>query len=187
MRRAAGVLLGCLLLVAQIQAVEIDVQGADVQARLAAGEDNFLFVDVRDPVEIMFIGFSDSVHVNIPYLLVDRSKWNEERGVFQLERNPRFLAEITAELERRNLSADTEIITLCRSGSERGEPSAQYLRDNGFPNARYVVHGFQGDSIKEGERAGFRLLNGWQNTGLPWGSKINPDKIYRPGTGGKDE
>ena len=179
MRRAAGVMLGCLL-AAQIQAVEIDVQGADVQARLAAGEDDFLFVDVRDPVEIMFTGFTDSVHVNIPYLIVDRNAWNGERDTFQLERNPRFSAEIAAELERRGLPADTEIITLCRSGSERGEPSARYLRDNGFANARYVINGFQGDSIKDGEQAGFRLLNGWQNSGLPWSPKMNPDKIYRP-------
>ncbi|PRB82679.1 rhodanese-like domain-containing protein [Pseudomonas sp. MYb185] len=179
MRRVAGVVLGCLL-AAQIQAVEIGVQAADVQARLAAGEGDFLFVDVRDPVEIMFTGFTDSVHVNIPYLIVDRNSWNGERDIFQLERNPRFVVEIAAELERRGLPADAQIITLCRSGSERGEPSARYLRDNGFANARYVIHGFQGDSIKDGERAGFRLLNGWQNSGLPWSPKMNPDKIYRP-------
>ncbi len=39
---------------------------------------------------------------------------------------------------------DTEVITLCRLGSERGEPSAVFLRTNGFPNARYVINGFRG-------------------------------------------
>lgn len=179
MNKWMGVLLGCVL-AWQVQAQEIGVAAVDVQARVDAGDAGFLFVDVRDPVEIMFVGFSDSVHTNIPYLLVDRRQWNEERGVFTLERNPDFVQQVRAELERRGLSADAEIITMCRSGSERGEPSAQFLRDSGFPNARYVINGFQGSSIKEGEQAGFRLLNGWQNEGLPWSTKMNPDKIYRP-------
>lgn len=63
---------------------------------------------------------------------------------------------------------ETEIITMCRSGSERGKPSADFLRENGFPNARYVVNGFQGSSVKEGEHTGMRTQNGWQNSNLPW-------------------
>lgn len=179
MNKWMGVLLGCVL-AWQVQAQEIGVAAAEVQARVNAGDNGLLFVDVRDPVEIMFVGFSDSVHTNIPYLLVDRQQWNEERGVFKLERNPDFVQQVRAELERRGLSADAEIITMCRSGSERGEPSAQFLRDSGFPNARYVINGFQGSSIQEGDQAGFRLLNGWQNEGLPWSTKMNPEKIYRP-------
>lgn len=31
----------------------------------------------------------------------------------------------------------------------------------------------------EGPQAGFRLQNGWQNSGLPWSAKMNPEKIYR--------
>lgn len=178
MKMLAGVALGCLLAL-KVQAVEIGMPAKEAQARVESGAENFLFIDVRDPVEIMFTGFTDSVHVNIPFLLVDRTQVNEARGTFAVNRNPDFVAEVAAELERRGLPADSEIVTLCRSGSERGEPSARVLRDNGFPNARYVVHGFQGDSIKEGERAGMRLLNGWQNEGLPWSPKMNLQKIYR--------
>lgn len=178
MKRLITVLLSCFF-ATQVYAVDMEVMAKDVQSRLDAGEERILFVDVRDPIEIMFVGSTDSVDVNIPFLLVDRNTWDEDRGIFSLNRNPKFAEEITAELERRGLPADTEIITMCRSGSERGKPSAQFLRDNGFANARYVVHGFQGDAIKEGDQAGFRLLNGWQNDGLPWGSKMNPEKIYR--------
>ena len=32
-----------------------------------------LFVDVRDPVEIMFIGWTDSADINVPFLLVKRN------------------------------------------------------------------------------------------------------------------
>ena len=68
---------------------------------------------------------------------------------------------------------------MCRSGSERGEPSAKLLQEAGLSNARFVEHGFQGDAIKQGEQKGFRLKNGWQNSGLPW-SKMSPEKIFKP-------
>lgn len=141
--------------------------------------DEFLFIDVRDPVEIMFVGNTDAVHANIPFLIVNRDKWDSKKNRFDPERNPNFVEEVEAALEARGLSRDAVIVTMCRSGSERGEPSARFLRENGFPNAKYVINGFQGGTIKEGERAGFRLKNGWQNSGLPWSTKMNPDKIYR--------
>lgn len=160
-------------------AVDIAISAADAHAAVQNADSKVLFVDVRDPVEIMFVGFTDAVHVNIPYLLVDRSVWNSEKGVFKTFLNPDFVSQIRAELQKRGLDTDTEIITLCRSGSERGEPSAALLRASGFPNARFVEHGFQGAQIKEGPQKGFRLQNGWQNSGLPWSMKMNPEKMYR--------
>lgn len=35
--------------------------------------------------------------------------------------------------------------------------------------------------IKEGTQAGFRLKNGWQNSGQPWSPKMNADKDHRLG------
>lgn len=162
------------------QAVEIAVTAEEVHTRITQQDSKLLFVDVRDPVEIMFVGFTDAVHTNVPYLLVDRRAWDEQRGTYQVNQNPRFLDEIRAELNKRDLDENTEIITLCRSGSERGEPSAAFLRANGFPNARYVIAGFQGAALKEGPQAGMRLQNGWQNSDLPWSPKMNPQKMYRP-------
>ncbi len=160
-------------------AVDMPISAQDTYAKIQKGEKNVLFIDVRDPVEIMFVGFSDAVHANVPFMMVDRSQWNAEKGVFRLYRNPDFVNQVKLELAKRGLSADAEIITMCRSGSERGEPSAAFLRENGLPNARFVVHGFQGDAIKEGPQAGLRLKNGWQNSGLPWSPKMNAEKIYR--------
>ncbi|MFU2487579.1 sulfurtransferase [Thauera sp. WH-1] len=160
-------------------AADIGISAKETYAKIQQAEQNVLFLDVRDPVEIMFVGSTDAAHANVPFMLVDRTQWNAERGVFRLYRNPDFINQVKLELARRGLSADAEIITLCRSGSERGKPSADFLRENGFPNARYVIHGFQGDAIKEGPQAGFRLQNGWQNSGLPWSPKMNPEKIHR--------
>ena len=161
------------------QAADMAISAQDTYAKIQKGERNVLFIDVRDPVEIMFVGSTDAAHANVPFMLVDRTQWNAEKGVFRLYRNPDFINQVKLQLAKRGLSSDAEIITMCRSGSERGEPSAAFLRENGFPNARFVVNGFQGGALKEGPQAGFRLQNGWQNSGLPWSAKMNADKIHR--------
>ncbi|MGB5446818.1 MAG: rhodanese-like domain-containing protein [Psychromonas sp.] len=161
-----------------VSAEEIGISTQDTQALMQQNE-NTLFIDVRDPIEIMFIGFTDAVDINIPYLMVDRTQWDDKKIRFRLYQNPDFIAQVKTALSAKGLNEDATIITMCRSGSERGLPSAEFLRKNGFKNARYVVHGFQGDSLKEGDKAGLRIKNGWQNEGLPWSAKPNPNKIYR--------
>ena len=163
----------------QGQAPDIGITAQDTYAKVQQADAKVLFVDVRDPVEVMFVGFSDAVHINVPYLMVDRNAWDDKRGVYKLTQNENFVAQVKAALTQRGLGADAEIITLCRSGSERGEPSAAFLRANGFPNARFVINGFQGAALKEGPQAGLRIQNGWQNAGLPWSPKMNPAKMYR--------
>lgn len=160
-------------------ATEMGISAKEAYAKIQQQDKNVLLVDVRDPVEIMFVGFADAVDVNIPFMTVDRTRFNEERGVFALDKNEAFADMIKAELAKRGMDESAEVITMCRSGSERGEPSAVVLRDAGLPNARFVVNGFQGDPLKEGEQAGMRLQNGWQNSGLPWSRSMNPDKVYR--------
>ncbi|WP_372986158.1 rhodanese-like domain-containing protein [Marinobacter sp.] len=142
--------------------------------------DEILFIDVRDPVEIMFIGFTDAVDANIPFKLVDRARFSEEKAKFAMDTNPDFVADVDKALEAKGLDRDALIITMCRSGSSRGKPSAEYLLERGFTNVKYIDHGFQGSSAKEGKMKGLRVVNGWQNSGLPWSMDINPDKIYRP-------
>jgi|GEM_PF-187033 len=157
-------------------AIDLDV----LKNQLDQNRNQILFIDVRDPVEIMFTGFTDAVDANIPFLLVDRFDWNATKNRFRLNRNPEFADQVQSLLNTNQLSRDALIVTMCRSGSERGKPSARYLREQGFSNARYLVHGFQGSSIKEGPQQGLRVQNGWQNSGLPWQKKPNPEKIYFP-------
>jgi len=161
-----------------VQAGELGISAEEAYAKTQQ-EKKVLLIDVRDPVEIMFIGATDSADINIPFMLVDRSRYNTERNIFALDVNQNFAQMVKDELAKRGLDENTEVITMCRSGSERGEPSAKVLQEAGLANARYVIHGFQGDALKEGPQAGMRLQNGWQNSGLPWTRTLNPDKIYR--------
>lgn len=147
---------------------------------MVINDKNLLFVDVRDPIEIMFIGGATQTHVNVPFMFADRNDWDSKNSRFAMKRNPAFIEQVKKALDERGLDFTATIITICRSGSERGLPSAQYLIDSGFENAYYVDHGFQGDALKDGAQKGLRLVNGWQNSGLPWTAKLNADRIFRP-------
>jgi rhodanese-related sulfurtransferase len=67
---------------------------------------------------------------------------------------------------------------MCRSGGTRGAPAANVLFDRGFKKVYVVTAGFEGGSLKEGDKKGWRLKNGWKNSGLPWSYKLNKDKMY---------
>lgn len=142
--------------------------------------DQLLFVDVRDPIEIMFIGFTDAVDKNIPFKLADRSTFLAKKGRFAMGNNPDFATNVEQALKDKGLGKDALVVTMCRSGSSRGKPSAEYLMAHGFSNVKYIDHGFQGSGAKKGKKPGMRIVNGWQNDGLPWSMKLNPEKIYQP-------
>ena len=138
-----------------------------------------LFVDVRDPVEIMFTGFTDVVDVNVPYMLANRDKWNAKKSVLLMERNPDFEPAIARALAARGLSKETPIMLMCRSGGTRGAPSAKALHGKGYTTVYVVTDGFEGGTVKQGAQKNWRLKSGWKNAGLPWSYKLNKQKIYR--------
>ena len=41
-----------------------------------------------------------------------------------------------------------------------------------------VTDGFEGETIKEGPKKNWRLVNGWKNADLPWSYKLNKAKMY---------
>ncbi len=159
---------------------ELSVTPESVWSMVQEDADEMLFVDVRDPVEIMFIGATDAVDINIPFKLVNRTQFNDDKGVFMMPSNPDFASSVEKALKAKGLGKDAPIVTMCRSGSERGKPSAEYLLSQGFTNVKYVDHGFQGSAVEQGPMKGFRIMNGWQNSKLPWSPKIDPSKINKP-------
>lgn len=142
--------------------------------------DQMLFIDVRDPIEIMFTGFTDEVDINIPFKLANRSVWNAKKPVFMMEVNPDFEKQIAAALEARGLTKEVPVVIMCRSGGTRGAPAVKYLENKGYKQVYVVTDGFEGGKIKEGERKNWRLKDGWKNSGLPWSYKLNKEKMYFP-------
>ena len=46
-------------------------------------------------------------------------------------------------------------------------------------NTFHLIFGeIDGGALKEGDKKGWRLKNGWKNSGLPWSYKLNKDKMY---------
>ena len=111
--------------------------------------DAVLFVDVREPVEIMFTGFTDVVDVNVPFLLVNPAKWNPGKPVLAMEPNPDFAAGILGALEARGQDTATPVILMCRSGGARGAPSAKALEGLGLEAVYVVTDGFEGSTSKD--------------------------------------
>jgi rhodanese-related sulfurtransferase len=156
----------------------LDSKEAHAMKTSAAGS-KVLFVDVRDPVEIMFTGFTDVVDINIPFMINNRQNWNPKKNVFAMEVNQQFEPLIAEALKKQQLSKDDPIILMCRSGGERGAPSAKALENKGYKNVYVVVDGFEGDTVKTGDKKNFRLVNGWKNSNLPWGYELNKAKMYQ--------
>ena len=144
----------------------------------AAMGDQVLFVDVREPIEIMFTGFTDVVDVNIPFLLVNPSRWNPKKPRFAMEPNPGFADAIERALAERKLEPSAPVILMCRSGGTRGAPSARALEGRGFEAVYVVVDGFEGTTAKNHPNGPWRLVNGWKNAGLPWSYDLNPEKLF---------
>jgi len=140
--------------------------------------DTLLFVDVRDPIEIMFTGFTDVVDINIPFKLSNPANWNNKKPVFEMAVNKNFESLIEKALKNRGLDKSTPIILMCRSGGTRGAPSAKMLEGKGYEKVYVVTDGFEGGKVKKGEKKNWRLKNGWKNAGLPWSYKLNKEKMY---------
>jgi len=137
-----------------------------------------VLIDVRDPVEIMFTGFTDMAAANVPFKIIDFSVWDAQRGLYQANTNRDFVAETEAVLEKLGADKDSDIIFMCRSGSTRSGPAADVMYEAGYKNVYTMLDGFEGHKEKEGLHKGARVVNGWKNSGLPWGWKLDEEKMY---------
>lgn len=150
----------------------------EAQEMIAPAPDLVLFIDVRTPAEVVFVGMPTAADANIPYMVMpDFPVWDAEKSTFKLELNPDFVPEVRKRLEQKGLDQNAKVIVLCRSG-DRSAASANVLAEAGFTNVYSVVEGFEGDMAKDGPQAGTRSVNGWKNAGLPWSYKLSRDKMY---------
>lgn len=140
--------------------------------------DDILFVDVREPVEIMFTGFTDMVDINVPFLLANPTKRHPSKPVLAMEKNPNFAEGIERALTAQGLDKSAPVLLMCRSGGTRGAPSARALEGLGFERVYVVVDGFEGSAAKDDPNGPQRNVNGWKNSGLPWSYRLNLEKIH---------
>ena len=137
-----------------------------------------LFLDVRTRAEVDFLGMPTVADANIPYMLADDwGQWDEKKSTFKLAPNSGFLPAVEKQLAKKGLTKESKIVVMCRSGS-RSAKAAKLLGEAGYKNVYTVVDGFEGDKAKDGPHKGQRVVNGWKNANLPWGYKLDKEKMY---------
>ena len=116
------------------------------------GKEKVLFLDIRTPSEYYLVGHP--LHaILLPWL--EDPDWRE---------NPDFTKSVAQLMAEHNLSPDSEIILICRSG-RRTLDAGRALMRNGFKNVAHVASGFEGDLDHHKQRGN---INGWRHDGLPW-------------------
>jgi len=137
-----------------------------------------VLVDVRDGVEIKFTGYTEMTDIHVPWKVIDTDKWDAKKQSYGGHRNTGFSNELQTQLDKMGISKKAHLIFMCRSGSTRSAPAADIFFDKGYANVYSMVDGFEGGKAKDGEHKGSRTVNGWKNSGLPWGWKLEKDVMH---------
>ncbi len=139
--------------------------------------DRLLFVDIRTPAELVFVGKPDNIDINIPFMNIHYNHWDSDKSFFKKTPNENFVSDFNKFLDLRKLTKNTPIILLCRSG-KRSAKAANVLTSKGYSKVYTIVEGFEGDKAKQGNNKGKRVVNGWKKQGLPWSYQVSQNDFY---------
>lgn len=143
-------------------------------AAAALAEDpSIVFVDVRDPIEVMFVGHAEAADAIVPFRLVSHD-FDPEKGRYRMTANPDFVDQVTAVLAREGKGKDDVVFVICQSG-KRTAMAANTLIKNGYSNVWALHEGIEGDLNEE---TGRRDINGWKNAGLPWSYTLSSQQAW---------
>lgn len=145
---------------------------ADAAAALAA-DPSIVFLDVRDPIEVAFVGHAEGVDANVPVAIFSH-RFDAKANDYAAAPNPNFVAEAEAALARLGRGKTDPVFVICRSGG-RSAAAAEKLAKAGFTNVWNLTEGFEGDLNRE---TGERTLNGWRNAGLPWTYRMSAETAW---------
>ncbi|SFR51862.1 rhodanese-like domain-containing protein [Thiomicrospira sp. ALE5] len=147
---------------------------------MVKADENAFLVDVRTPEEWMFVGYSPLAQIMLPSVMFDYSQMDTVQNMprYMPAPHPNWIGEFEERLMDLNADQDSKFIIMCRSASERAAPMARILDQYGYKNVYLLLGGFEGSVVREGDKKGFRLVNGWKNSGMPWTYDIDPDIVY---------
>lgn len=139
------------------------------------------FFDIRTRAEAMYVGWPSDADALVPYVEHPElmSDWDDKRHMYKLEPNQDFVPELERRLKEMGLGKDATIILICRSG-DRSSKAADRLQMAGYGKVYSIAEGFEGDTVKDGAKAGQRAVNGWKNANLPWTYKLDKSRMYFP-------
>lgn len=139
------------------------------------------FFDIRTRAEAMYVGWPGEADALVPFVEHPElmSDWDDKRFMYKLEPNQDFVPEVERRLKEMGLGKEAPIILICRSG-DRSSKAQDRLQMAGFTRVYSIAEGFEGDTVKDGPKAGQRAVNGWKNANLPWTYKLDKAKMYFP-------
>ncbi|MEO0819821.1 MAG: rhodanese-like domain-containing protein [Pseudomonadota bacterium] len=135
--------------------------------RALADDPGIVFIDIRDPIEVSFVGHAGPIDAVVPWRIGTHAFW-PEKGRYRMAPNTAFVEEVEAVLAREGKSKDDPVFLICRSGNRSGA-ATDALAAAGFSNVWNIVDGFEGDK----DANGVRQVNGWRNAGLPWAYELD--------------
>jgi rhodanese-related sulfurtransferase len=138
-----------------------------------ANPDSVLFIDVRTPEELYFVGYPSNIDRNIPIMYVNYGKLKELKNgkvKYATRKNENFVSDIEKALSQKKMGKDSAIILICRSG-HRSAKAARILDKAGYKNVYSVDEGVEGDKDKKKHRS----VNGWKNAGMPYTYTLKKD------------
>lgn len=133
------------------------VSVTDTWDRLSANKGAQL-IDVRSRAEWAFVGQLDLSSLGKTPILIEWQLFPD------MALNPRFVDDLSAELESLGADKGTDLFFICRSGV-RSLAAAEAMAAAGFATCHNVADGFEGP-LNDNRHRG-RLL-GWKAAGLPW-------------------
>lgn len=139
--------------------------------------DNTLFLDVRTPAELNYLGVTSVMDANVPTHMMDGSAWDDKKSRYRRKPNDTFVADVDARMKAKGLKKSDMVILICRSG-KRSAKAVDMLAKDGYTKVFSVVDGYEGDKLKEGDNKGRRIKDGWKNAGLPWTYSMDKDLMY---------
>ena len=155
------------------------VLGLYVTAREAhkaweAEPDKVHLIDVRTPEEWLFVGHAPMTW-KIPVARVSY-ELDAQKQTFPMQPLPDFVASVQQVFK----PGDT-LMVMCRSGG-RSAIAVNMLAKAGFTNVFQIVDGMEGDVVADEVSVfhGWRMRNGWKNSGCPWTCKVTPERMLLP-------
>jgi rhodanese-related sulfurtransferase len=135
-----------------------------------------LFLDLRTPEELLFVGVPQGIDGNAPFGIMNYNKWDEKKKTYVRFPNPDFLSNFEYWAMDKGTEKADPVLLICRSG-DRSALGADFLAKQGYTNVWSVVDGFEGDFAKDGPSKGKRAVNGWKNIGLPWSYDLDKTRL----------
>jgi len=135
-----------------------------------------LFLDLRTPEELLFVGVPHGIDGNAPFGTMNYGKWDDKKKTFVRFPNPEFLSNFDYWAIDKGIEKSDPVLLICRSG-DRSALGADFLAKQGYTNVWSVVDGFEGDLARDGPNKGKRMVNGWKNVGLPWSYDLDKTRL----------